>query len=67
VREIARTVRSVSGVDFAIVESPRRAGDPAEIVADPSRLMSRFRWTPRHDDIEAIVRTALAWEKTLQP
>jgi UDP-glucose 4-epimerase len=67
VREIARTVRAVSGVDFPVVESPRRAGDPAEIVADPSRLMSRFGWSPRHDNIESIVRTALAWEKTLHP
>jgi UDP-glucose 4-epimerase len=67
VREIARTVRAVSGVEFPVVESPRRAGDPDVIVADPSRLMSRFQWTPRYDDIETIVRTALAWERTLHP
>jgi UDP-glucose 4-epimerase len=65
VREIVRTVRKVSGVEFDVVESPRRAGDPAEIVADPARLMNRFGWTPRFDDIEAIVRTALNWERRL--
>jgi UDP-glucose 4-epimerase len=37
------------------------------IIANPSRLMSRFQWTPRYDDIETIVRTALAWERTLHP
>jgi UDP-glucose 4-epimerase len=67
VREIVETVRKVSGVDFKVVESPLRTGDPAEIVADPALLMRRFGWDPRFDDIEAIVRTALNWERRLAP
>jgi UDP-glucose 4-epimerase len=44
-------------------EAPRRAGDPAVIVADPSQIKEIFDWQPKYDDLDEIVRTAYAWEK----
>ena len=48
-----------------VVEEPRRAGDPPMLIARTERLKSVFGWRPRHDDLDFIVRTALAWERKL--
>lgn len=65
VREVIETVKRVSGVDFAVEAVPRRPGDPAALVADPTRIRDRLAWTPRHDDLDTIVAQALAWERRL--
>jgi UDP-glucose 4-epimerase len=65
VREVIETVSKVTGQKIATREAPRRAGDPAELVADSSRLQSQLRWSPAHDDLEEIVSTAYAWERRL--
>jgi UDP-glucose 4-epimerase len=64
VREVVDTVQRLSGVDFPVEETSRRRGDAAEVVADPSRLKDLFGWQPQHDDLDEIVKTALAWEMT---
>lgn len=43
----------------------RRPGDPDSLVADNAAILSALPWRPRHDDLEAIVRDALAWERHL--
>ena len=65
VREVIDAVARISGVALTVVEQPRRAGDPPELVARSDRLKQRFGWQPRHDDLDVIVRTALAWERKL--
>ena len=65
VREVADTVRRVSGVDFKVIEQPRRAGDPAAIVARADKVRSVLGWRPQHEELEEIVRAALAWERYL--
>lgn len=65
VREVIETVRSVSGVAFETVESPRRPGDPPSLVAGADRVRERLGWRPAHEDLNEIVATALAWEKRL--
>jgi len=65
VREVIDTVKAVSGVDFEVVEGPRRAGDPAAIVAKADRLRSVLGWVPEHQPLEEIVSTALTWERCL--
>ncbi len=65
VREVIAKVKQVSGVDFAVREGPRRAGDPPALVAQADRIRQEFGWRPRHDSLDAIVRSALAWEKTI--
>jgi UDP-glucose 4-epimerase len=65
VREVIDTVKAVSGADFEVIEGPRRAGDPAAIVARADRLRSVLGWVPEHQTLEAIVDTALTWERYL--
>ncbi|HUO54772.1 MAG TPA: UDP-glucose 4-epimerase GalE, partial [Rhodoblastus sp.] len=59
------TVKKVSGVDFPVTISGRRPGDPAAIVAANERVREKLGWRPVHDDLEEIVRQALAWEQKL--
>jgi UDP-glucose 4-epimerase len=65
VREIIATVGKIAGREIPTREAPRRPGDPAELVADSTRLKSVLGWQPRYDDIEEIAATAYRWEKRL--
>jgi UDP-glucose 4-epimerase len=62
VLEVLDTVKRASGVDFKVVTSGRRPGDPAAIVADSRRIRALLGWTPQFDDLETIVAHALKWE-----
>ncbi len=62
VREVVETVRQVTGKNFSVLEAPRRAGDPAELVADSSRMKEILKWRPQFDNLVTIVRTAWNWE-----
>ncbi|MGH8553632.1 MAG: UDP-glucose 4-epimerase GalE, partial [Methylococcales bacterium] len=66
VREVIETVNQVHGSKIPVEECPRRAGDPPELIAEVKKIHQTFRWKPRYDDLREIVRTALAWEKTLR-
>jgi UDP-glucose 4-epimerase len=66
VREVVDTVKSVSGIDFTVRQSPRRAGDPPAIVAGADKVRSLLGWRPRYDDLNGIVKNALDWEQHLQ-
>ena len=65
VLEVIDTVKRVSGRDFRVVYGPRRPGDAVSVVASPARIMAEFGWKPRHDDLDEIVASALAWEAAL--
>ncbi len=65
VLDVIETVKRVSGVDFKVDMAPRRAGDPARIIAASDRIRTTLGWKPRFDDLETIVSHALAWEKLL--
>jgi UDP-glucose 4-epimerase len=63
VRDVVRGVEQVIGRALPVVESPRRPGDPPVLIADPTRIKQVLGWTPRHDDLDEIVRSAIAWER----
>jgi UDP-glucose 4-epimerase len=63
VLEVIEAVKRISGIDFEVTHSERRAGDLAAIVADNRLIRSALNWRPRFDDLETIVRHALAWEQ----
>ncbi|HEY8595996.1 MAG TPA: UDP-glucose 4-epimerase GalE [Devosiaceae bacterium] len=65
VRQVIDTVKSVSGVDFKVEESPRRAGDPAAIVAGADRVREVLGWKPAHEALPEIVKSAYDWEQGL--
>ena len=63
VHEVIAAVKKASGVDFKVILSPRRPGDPAAIVAASGKIRDNLGWKPEHDDLAKIVSQALAWEK----
>jgi UDP-glucose 4-epimerase len=66
VREVIRSVEKAVDARLPVREEPRRAGDPPILVARADRVRSTLGWTPRLDDLDAIVRSSLAWERKLQ-
>jgi UDP-glucose 4-epimerase len=65
VREVIKTAKEVTGVNFPVKEAGRRAGDPPYLVSDSSKMRRVLSWKPRHDDLVYIVKTAWDWEKNL--
>ncbi len=65
VREVLAAVAKAHGAPLNIEEGPRRAGDPAILIAEANRIRTVLGWEPRHDDLEFIVSTSLAWERHL--
>lgn len=65
VRQVIEMVHRVSGVDFAVREAPRRAGDPASVVARADKVREVLGWVPAHADLEEIVTAAYEWERYL--
>jgi UDP-glucose 4-epimerase len=63
VREVIETVRRVAGHAIPAIESPRRAGDPAVLVASSEKIKKELGWTPKNADLESIVRSAWDWRK----
>ena len=61
VLEVIECVRNVTGREIPVkVESPR-AGDPARLIADPTRAKSVLGWEPSASDLDSIVRSAWNW------
>jgi UDP-glucose 4-epimerase len=65
VREVIDAVKRASDTDVRVDLSPRRPGDPAQIVASSERARSALGWRPQYDDLAVIVADALAWERKL--
>jgi UDP-glucose 4-epimerase len=64
VREIVVAVERAAGRQLATRAAPRRAGDPAIVVADSTKLKRTLGWVPRYDNVDVIVRSALEWEQS---
>ncbi|MDX6749961.1 UDP-glucose 4-epimerase GalE [Geminicoccaceae bacterium 1502E] len=65
VREVVDAVQRVAGCRLPVRLAPRRAGDPAEVVASNARLRRMLDWRPRFADLDLMIGHALAWEKQL--
>jgi len=63
VREVLDAVARANGAPLQVREAPARPGDIAALVADAGRIRRLFNWVPRYDDLDAIVDSALAWER----
>jgi UDP-glucose 4-epimerase len=62
VLQVIDAVKRVSGADFEVRNAPRRAGDPAAIVAASDKIRVRLGWRPEFNKLETIAAQALAWE-----
>jgi UDP-glucose 4-epimerase len=65
VLQVIDAMKRVSGVDFDVRMAPRRPGGPATTVAKSEKKRSTLGWKPELDDLDQIVRHALAWEDKL--
>ena len=65
VLEMLDALDRVNGTPVPRRMGERRPGDPPQLVAANRRLVERLGWTPKHDAIEHIIGTALAWERRL--
>jgi UDP-glucose 4-epimerase len=65
VLDVIETIKRVSGVDFEVRLSDRRAGDPTELVAETQLIYDLLPWEPQFEDLELIVEHALNWERKL--
>ncbi|MFH0907575.1 MAG: UDP-glucose 4-epimerase GalE [bacterium] len=61
VKEVIEAARRVTGKPIKAVHAPRRAGDPAVLVASSARAQRLLQWTPRYPTIEQIVESAWKW------
>lgn len=62
VREVIAAAKKVTGIDFEVEETGRRAGDASIVVADNTKIKRELGWQPEYDDLEYIIKTAWKWE-----
>jgi len=65
VREVLSAVEKANEASFEVREEPRRAGDPPELIAVAQRVRDVIGWEPRFNNLDAIVKTSLAWERKI--
>lgn len=65
VLEVIAAVEKASGKRLAVVDAPRRAGDPPALISKADRIRAELGWKPQYDDLDEIVRTALNWERNV--
>lgn len=63
VREVIDGVRRVTGRPIQVVESPRREGDPAVLIASSEKIKRELGWKPNFAELDAILKSAWAWHK----
>ncbi len=65
VKEVVKAVEAVTEKPLPVEVVGRRPGDAPSLVADNSRIMETLDWTPQHDSLEEMARSAIAWERKL--
>ncbi|MGA8041945.1 MAG: UDP-glucose 4-epimerase GalE [Terracidiphilus sp.] len=63
VREVIESARRVTGHPIPAEVHPRRAGDPAVLVASSEKAIRELGWKPRYTQLDAILRTAWIWHQ----
>ena len=66
VLEIVDSVKRVTGKDFKVILSDRRAGDPAKLVGSSEKARRVLGWEPKYADIDTIVKNAWEWHENAE-
>lgn len=61
VREVIETARRVTGKEIPVRMGPRRAGDPAVLIASSDKIKSELGWQPQFQDLGLIIESAWRW------
>jgi UDP-glucose 4-epimerase len=62
VREVISVVKKVTGIDFKVIETKRRAGDPPILIADNTKIKEILKWEPKYNSLETIIKDSWKWE-----
>jgi len=65
VREIIDVVEKVTQIKISYEISEKRKGDPAELIADNSKISEKLNWKAKYSDLNTIINTAWEWERKL--
>ena len=65
VKEVIQTMREVTECPIQAMVTPRRAGDPAMLVANTNKIISKMQWKPQYNNIRLICQSAYLWEKSV--
>lgn len=63
VNEVIEAARKVTGHPIPAKVTPRRAGDPAKLIASSEKAKTILGWKPQHAELEEIIKTAWKWHK----
>lgn len=63
VRQVIELASRVTGKKIPVMETARRPGDPAVIVANADRIKQSLGWRPKHEALETIIETAWNWHR----
>ena len=64
VKEVIDTARTVTGHPIPAEVSPRRAGDPAQLIASSAKAVEVLGWKPKYNDLGTIISTAWKWHQS---
>lgn len=60
-KEVIETARRVTGKEIKVIDGPRRAGDPAVLVASSEKIQAELGWKPKYPDLDQIIASAWHW------
>ncbi len=63
VRQVVEVARKVTGHPIPVIESPRRAGDPAVLIASSEKIRCDLGWQPKFPDLKTIIESAWQWHR----
>ena len=64
VRQVVEVARQVTGHAIPVIESPRRAGDPAVLIASSEKIRRDLGWQPKFPDLKSVIESAWHWHRT---
>lgn len=62
VKEVIKSTKDITGIDFKVEETQRREGDSPVLIADSAKIKDVLNWQPKHNNLEYIIKTAWQWE-----
>lgn len=62
VKEVIACMKEVTGTNFQVDNAPRRAGDPASLISDNTKIKTKMDWIPKYNNLRLICQSAFEWE-----
>lgn len=62
VKEVIKSMKKVTNVDFVVEHQKRRLGDPSKLISNNTKIKLLMKWKPKYEDINLICKSAYSWE-----